>query len=182
MRSRTAQTTPPDDYVRVGRLGKSFKLDGGVRLFVEVELEEEQVDALLEFRPRVFVAGLGETRLRGSDTRTGSLVILLEGVRDRTAARALVNSGVWVNRDDVPDDLLEAITAPSTEDVLTGLPVIVDGEPWGQVVAAQLNDVNPLVEVVSATGVVSLVALAAPYVEVTEDALVLSSPPDGLLG
>lgn len=181
MRSRPAFTTPPDAYVRVGRLGKSFKLDGGVRLLVEAELDEEELDTLLDSKPRMFVAGLGETRLRGADTRTGALVVLFEGVRDRTAARALVNAAVWVNGDDLPESILEAVTAPTTEESLAGLPVMVAGERWGEVVSANLNGVNPLVEVRSASGAVSLVSLAAPYVEITDDALVLSSPPAGLL-
>lgn len=61
------------------------------------------------------------------------------------------------------------------------MPVVVDGHRWGEVSAAHLNAVNPYVEVRSDTGSVSLVALAAPYVEVTEEAVVLTSPPDGLL-
>lgn len=181
MRSRPAFTTPPDAYVRVGRLGKSFKLDGGVRLLVEAELDDDELAALLESKPRMFVVGLGETRLRGADTRTGSIVVLFEGVRDRTAARALVNAAVWVNGDDLPEEVLKAVTAPTTEESLAGFPVVVDGESWGEVVTANLGGVNPLVEVRSTSGVVSLVSLAAPYVEITEDALVLSSPPDGLL-
>ena len=177
MSSRPTFTTPPDDYVRVGRLGKSFKLDGGVRLLMEAELDDVELETLLDSRPRMFVAGLGETRLRGSDTRTGTLVVLFEGVRDRTAARALVNAPVWVNADDLTED----VTAPTAEESLASLPVVVDGETWGEVVAANLNGVNPLVEVRSASGVVSLVSLAAPYVQVTEDALLISSPPAGLL-
>lgn len=181
MSSRPAFTTPPDAYVRVGRLGKSFKLDGGVRLLMEAELDDEELETLLDGRPRMFVAGLGETRLRGADTRTGTLVVHFEGVRDRTAARALVNAPVWVNADDLTEDVLQAVTAPTAEESLASLPVVVDGEAWGEVVAANLNGVNPLVEVRSASGVVYLVSLAAPYVEVTEDALVISSPPAGLL-
>ena len=36
---RLAPAAPPPDYVRVGRLGRSFKLDGGVRLLLEGELD-----------------------------------------------------------------------------------------------------------------------------------------------
>ncbi len=179
--TRPVLVEPPDGYVRVGRLGRSFKLDGGVRLHVEAALTEEELDALLEARPRLFVAGLGETRLRSADTRTGSPVILIEGVRDRTAARAVVNAAVWVRAEDTPDEALAAMTAPAAEDVLTGLPVVVDGNAFGTVTAAHLNDVNPFVEVRSVQGHVSLVSLLAPYIEVTADALVISSPPEGLL-
>lgn len=174
-------TTPPAGYLRLGRLGRSFKLDGGVRLHVEAELADDELEALLTSGARLFVAGLGETRLRGLDDRTGSNVLLLEGVRDRTAARALVNAAVYVHAHDLPEGVAEALSAPSSEEVLTGMPVVVDGHRWGEVSAAHLNAVNPYVEVRSDTGSVSLVALAAPYVEVTLEAVVLTSPPDGLL-
>src|SRR5690606_32664191 len=178
---RPMLTTPPAGYLRLGRLGRSFKLDGGVRLHVEAELADDELEALLTSGARLFVAGLGETRLRGLDDRTGSNVLLLEGVRDRTAARALVNAAVYVHAQDLPAGVAEALSAPSSEEVLTGMPVVVDGHRWGEVSAAHLNAVNPYVEVRSDTGSVSLVALAAPYVEVTEEAVVLTSPPDGLL-
>lgn len=181
MNRRPVLTTPPAEYLRLGRLGRSFKLDGGVRLHVEAELADDELEALLASGARLFVSGLGETRLRGLDDRTGTLVLLLEGVRDRTAARALVNAAVYVHSQDLPEALGEALSAPSSEEALRGLPVVVDGRPWGEVSAAHLNAVNPYIEVRSESGSVSLVALAAPYVEVTEEAVVLTSPPEGLL-
>ncbi len=181
MNRRPVLTTPPAEYLRLGRLGRSFKLDGGVRLHVEAELTDDELEALLATGARFFVTGLGETRLRGLDDRTGTLVLLLEGVRDRTAARALVNAAVYVHSQDLPEALGEALSAPSSEEALRGLPVVVDGRPWGEVSAAHLNAVNPYIEVRSESGSVSLVALAAPYVEVTEEAVVLTSPPEGLL-
>lgn len=179
---RAALAAPPAGFLRLGRLGRSFKLDGGVRLLVEAELEEDELDELLAGAPRLFVAGLGLTRLRGAAERSGALVVHLEGVRDRETARALVNAGVWVDPDDLAEALAQRLGEATFEEALDGLPVTVDGARVGEVTASFLNEANPYAEVALDAGGSALVPLAAPYVELTEDALALTDPPPGLLG
>lgn len=178
---RAGAVSPPAGYVRVGRLGRSFKLDGGVRLLVEAELSEDELEALLGSSPRLFVTGLGQTRLRRAEERSGALVVHLEGVRDREAARALVNAGVWVDPEGLPEDLAERVSEPTLDEALDGLPVLVDGARAGEVTATHLNQANPYVEVALDGGRTALVPLVAPYVELTEEALELRDPPPGLL-
>ena len=178
---RAGAATPPAGYVRVGRLGRSFKLDGGVRLLVEAELSEDELAALLDSAPRLFVSGLGQTRLRRAEERSGAIVIHIEGVRDREAAKALVNAGVWVDPEDLPEDLAERVAAPGLEESLAGRPVLVDGARVGEVADTFLNQVNPYVDVALDSGGRAFVPLVAPYVSVTEGALELTDPPPGLL-
>ncbi|HLV12422.1 MAG TPA: hypothetical protein VKY42_08255 [Trueperaceae bacterium] len=178
---RLAPAAPPPDYVRVGRLGRSFKLDGGVRLLLEGELDPDDLAALLAARPRLFVAGLGATRLRRAEERSGALVVHLEGVRDRETARALVNAGVWADPEDLPEGFAERVAAGDAADALLGLPVTVDGARVGEVVDAYLNAANPYVTVALTGGTDALVPLVAPYVTLTEEALELTDPPPGLL-
>lgn len=177
----TRASTPPAGYVRVGRLGRSFKLDGGVRLLVEAELDGDELEALLGSAPRLFVTGLGTTRLRRAEERSGSLVVHLEGVRDRETARSLVNAGVWADPTDLPGDLAERVAEPPPGEALEGLPVLVDGARIGEVADAYLNDANPYVEVALERGGSALVPLVAPYVSLTDEALELTDPPPGLL-
>jgi ribosomal 30S subunit maturation factor RimM len=185
---------PPAGYVRIGRLGRSFKLSGGVRLHLDnsgalgAESDEDIQQptdptggALLDALGRLFVPGLGDTRLRDHETVSGSIIVYLEGVRDRTAARNLVNAEVWADVAEVPAAVIDELTAPTAEEELVGLPVTVDGAALGSVGTAHLGGANDYVEVVLAAGGTVLVPLAAPYVTVSESGIDLQDPPPGLL-
>ncbi len=174
-------SSPPAGYVRVGRLGRSFKLDGGVRLIVEAGLGGDELGALLSSDPPLFVTGLGATRLRRAEERSGDVVVHLEGVRDRETARSLVNSGVWADASCLPGDLAERVAEPTLGEALEGLPVLVDGARVGAVAAAHVDHANPYVEVALGRGGSALVPLVAPYVAVTPEAVELTDPPPGLL-
>jgi|SRR5690606_36292431 ribosomal 30S subunit maturation factor RimM len=178
---RAGAVSPPAGYVRVGRLGRSFKLDGGVRLLVEAPLEDDELAAILDGAPKMFVPGLGPTRLRRAEERSGALVVHLEGVRDRETARALVNAEVWVDPAGLPLDLAGRVAEPTMEEELEGLPVLLDGARVGVVTAAFLDIANPYVEVALDAGGAALVPLVAPYVSLTAEALELLDPPAGLL-
>ena len=186
---------PPAGYVRIGRLGRSFQLSGGVRLRLD-NLENLQAhnastdeagsrsseDSVLDSLGRLFVPGLGETRLRDYEFVSGSTVVYLEGVRDRTVARSLVNAEVWAAQADVPVELVEELTAPSPEEALVGLDVTVDGAVVGKVSAAHLGGANDYVEALLDSGATVLVPLAAPYVTLSEAGVALVDAPPGLLG
>lgn len=185
---------PPVGYVRIGRLGKSFQLSGGVRLRLDnVEQLQSQYpaaeasrsrtteDMLLDSLGRLFVPGLGETRLRDYEFVSGATVVYLEGVRDRTVARSLVNAEVWAAQADVPAALVEELTAPSPEEALVGLDVTVDGARVGKVSAAHLGGANDYIEAVLDSGATALIPLTAPYVTLSEAGVALVDAPPGLL-
>ncbi len=169
----------PAGYLRFARLGRSFKLDGGVRLQIEAQLSDEELAALLQNQPKLHVEGLGDTRLRAAESRSGAIVVHLEGVRDREAARALVNAGVWADASLLPSDVADR--PENAADGLVGMPVRVDGTPVGDVEDAFLDLSNPYVAVRLSAGGTALVPLTAPYVDLTDDALELTDPPPGLL-
>lgn len=198
---------PPAGYLRIGRLGRSFKLSGGVRLHLDnadllhgssddelaSDAERSTTEALypnatyltgralLDALGRLYVPGLGDTKLRDHEVVSGSTVVYLEGVRDRTAARNLVNAEVWADSDDVPAAVIAELTAPTAEEELVGLEVRVDGDPIGRISTAHLGGANEYVEVELDAGGAVLLPLAAPYVTVSESAIELTDPPPGLL-
>ena len=185
---------PPAGYVRIGRLGRSFKLAGGMRLHLDNTgaYDDHQEDlnsngsqaaegSVLDSLGRLFVPGLGDTRVRDNEIVSGATVIYLEGVRDRTAARALVNAEVWADVSDAPADVIDNLTSPSDEESLVGVPVSVDGVPIGSVAIAHLGGSNDYVEVDLTAGGTVLLPLTAPYVTVGESSIELRDPPPGLL-
>lgn len=169
--------SPPEDYVRIGRLGRSFKVAGGVRLWLDAAGTSDSVEQF----GRLYVVGLGETRIRDHEVVSGSLVVYLEGVRDRTVARSLVNAEVWADATELDQATLDALAEPEDEDLLIGLPVRTAGQRIGEVVEANLGEANQYVEVRLDEGAKVLIPLAAPYVTLAADGIELSDPPAGLL-
>lgn len=169
--------TPPPGYVRIGRLGKSFKVAGGVRLWLDAEGLGDRLDEL----GRLYVLGLGDTRIRAHETVSGSLVVYFEGVRDRTVARSLVNAEVWAETADLDDALIAAIDEPTEDELLIGLPVTLDGVRVGEVRDAELTGANQFVEAALDDGATVLLPLAAPYVSLGPQGVDLVDPPPGLL-
>lgn len=185
---------PPATYLRLGRLGRTFQLEGALRLLLdEAASYAYDDDAPVGVRAirssgSLFVAGLGNVRVRRLYESGGALLLQLEGVRERNAAQALVNAVLWVDPARLPEELAAELTeeleAGSAEDRLLGLPVMLNGVRVGEVSAALLGSPNPVLEVTlpAAAGPRrSLVPLQAPYVELTETALELTDPPEGLL-
>lgn len=170
--------TPPDGYVRIGRLGKSFKVAGGVRLWLDSEAAEDRLDDL----GMLFVVGLGESRIRSHETVSGSLVVYLEGVRDRTVARSLVNAEVWAEKAGISAETIAALEEPPDDELLIGLAVTLDGVRVGEIVDAELSGANQFVAVGLDDGTQVLLPLAAPYVSLGPDGVDLVDPPPGLLG
>lgn len=186
-------TKPPAGYILIGRLGRTFQLEGALRLLLDDAVSYEgQNDPqpvgvrALQASGNVFVSSLGNVRVRRLYENGGALLLTLEGVRDRNAAQRLVNSSVWVNPAALPDELAEELVqeseAGSAQERLEGLPVYLNGTEVGHVSRAMLDSPNPVVEVTAAgSGTTSLVPLVAPYVAVAEDSVRLTDPPDGLL-
>jgi ribosomal 30S subunit maturation factor RimM len=186
-------TFPPKGYLRLGRLGRTFQLEGALRLSLDdaVSYDGEGGAAPVGVRAlqgarQLFVTGLGAVRLRELFESGGSLMLKLEGVRDRNAAQNLVNATVWVDPAALPGELAAELAAEieagDDEERLVGLEVLVDGTRVGEVTGARLDGPNPLVEVtLDAGGARSLLPLEAPYVELTEAGVELTDPPAGLL-
>ncbi len=190
---------PPSGYTYLGQLGRTFQLDGALRWHVAAALAPAPGDppptgarpplALRAVTAAgvVFVTGLGEARVRSTQFpgAGGPPLLLLEGVRDRTAAQRLVNAEVWLDPARLPRDLAAelqlAVSTPDEETALVGLPVLVNGLRIGEVGSADLSGPNAVATVATASGGGVLIPLAAPYVRVTEDAVLLIDPPAGLL-
>lgn len=170
--------SPPDGYVRIGRLGRSFKVAGAIRLWLDVPDVGEHLDAF----DRLFVTGLGETRVRAHETVSGALVVNLEGVRDRTVARSLVNAEVWAETSGLDPEIIDLLEQPDDEATLIGLTVSLAGARLGEVIDASLEGPNQYVEALLDDGSTVLLPLAAPYVTLSPDGVDLVEPPPGLLG
>lgn len=183
-------TEPPAGYLQLARLGRTFQLEGALRLRIESEfaVDDDQSLAALVIgeAQQVFVTSLGRVRVR--ELRfppQGTPLLLLEGVRDRTAAQKLVNQTVWFDPDWVNDELArelrDAAEAGDEAQQLEGRPVLENGAPVGVIERARLDSPNPVVEVRLAGGGSVLVPLVANYVELSSEALELTDPPPGLL-
>ncbi len=164
-------TTPPPGYRSLGRLGRAFQLEGGVRLVVT----DPRGSAALDRVERVFVPGFGSADLRRVRSHGSELVVYLEGVRDRDAATALTGRELFVPAR--PDDA----EADATDvQALVGLPVAVAGTTVGHVREVRFAAVNPVLVVATARGE-ALVPLAAPYVRLAPERVELIDAPEGLL-
>lgn len=165
----------PQGTTRIGRLGRSFQLEGGLHFRALGGAEEAVLDALDE----LFVIGLGLVKLRDVRWPGGAPVVYLAGVRDRTTAKALTNADVYADTSAV-----EAARATDPEAILErdliGLPVTLAGEPVGMVEEIMVGGNNDLLVVETPTGQV-LLPLTAPYVRVLATSVELVDPPAGLL-
>lgn len=175
-RDPTARTAPAG-YVRLGRIGKPFQLEGGIRFQPDADAAEEAARVAAE----VFVTGIGVVRVRRARDVSGTLVLYLESVRDRDAAQALVHAEVWANEAELRADIAEALALAAEGEPLAGVVVRLGGARVGQVSASFLGGANDLVEVRLDAGGTVLIPLAAPYVRLGNDGIDLVEPPAGLL-
>lgn len=188
----------PDSFAKIGRLGRTFQLEGALRVLLDDAVSYMADDGsapvgmrALQASTNVFVTGLGKVRVREISETGGSLLIKLEGVRERNAAQRLVNATLWLEPGALPGklaaELVAELEAGSAEERLVGLAVLLNGRQVGVVSAAMLESANPVLEVTAlaedAAGRASrsLVPLQAPYVELTEAGVELTDPPTGLL-
>jgi ribosomal 30S subunit maturation factor RimM len=154
----------------LGRLGRTYQLEGALHCRVEGEREA----AALRRAERVVVDGHGALRVRFVRAHGSGHVVAFEGFRSPERAQALVNATVRLDPGDrAAASLLRAAPA------LVGLPVSLDGAPFGHVDAV-LEGAQTLLRV-RAGGSLHLVPAAAPYVSVLADEVALRDPPPGLL-
>lgn len=174
----TARSTgTPSGHVVLGRLGKTFKLEGALRFR---PASPAAADALADLET-VFVTDMGRLRVRDLEDTEAGILLYLEGVRDRSAAQALVNAEVHADPADIDPELLAELEAGQPEERIIGLPVRVDGREVGAVKSAHFGP-NDFVEIELESGELVLAPLNAPYVSLSETHLEFTDPPRGLFG
>ena len=173
MASRTgAADVPPEGYLLLGRLGKTFGLEGALHFR---GLGPAESEALFEL-DEVYVAGLGRVGVREVKPHGASLLVTLEGVRRLEKARPLVNASVYADPSALPHPG-EGLYV----DAVRGLPVLVDGRPFGTV--ADLTGVAgaELLTIERPEGGEALIPLRAPYVQIAGREVLVEDPPPGLI-
>lgn len=163
--------SPPRGSVEVARLGRSHGLEGVVRVHPHDDASREALAAA----GRVWVDGLGDAEVLGLKRHGPHLLLRLDRLRRVELAKALVHAAVHVDRGLLPDAIAAALGRDAT-----GLPVLVDGRPYGRVRAVEGSEAAPLLRVDGPHGE-RLVPLAAEYVQRTDDAVIVTDPPPGLL-
>lgn len=158
----------PEGYIQIGTLGKSFKLEGGLRFY---GLGQAEQAAIVELK-QVLVPPLGVVTLKRVEAMSRQTVIYLAGVLNVEAAKQLVNQPIYALRADLPGE------GYGYTDLLIGRPVLLDGQPFGAV-RDLLEAGGQRLLVVDAEGGEYLVPLAADYVTVG-DVIDISNPPEGL--
>ncbi len=164
-------TDPAPAAPRLGRLGRTYQLDGALRCYPDGEPEAEivrQAEALV-------VEGHGLLRLRFVRSHGAAFVVAFQGIRTPERAQALVNALVYADQ----DDAAALACRHAAEPLRAGLPVLLDAAPFG-VVEAIVPGPQPLLRVRTAAGSY-LLPSQAPYVVVHADRLELIDPPPGLL-
>jgi 16S rRNA processing protein RimM len=162
----------PANYVQLGRLGKTFQLQGGLRFNGLGEAEEEALFSL----KRVFLRGVGETDIREVREVGGGIVLYLTKALTVEAAKLLTNLEVYAPRDALPktdDDNFYL-------DEVIGLNVYLESEPFGVVKEIREAGLQDLLVIKAEQGEVIL-PFPAPYVRVEEDGVWLENMPEGLL-
>ena len=167
-----AHDTLPTGHVKLGTLGKTFQLEGGLRFY---PLGDAEADAVVDLS-HVWLTGVGETEVRRVRSAGSNIIVYLARARDRETAQGFVNKDVYAAAEVLPRPEEGSIYV----DELLGLPVYWEGEPYGavkEVLEAGLQDLL----VVRTDSAEVMVPLQAPYVEVTDDGVYLADVPEGLL-
>lgn len=166
------------DTVVVGRIGRPH----GVRGEVTVEVRTDDPDS--RFVPGAVFAteppSRGPLTVAGVHWHSGTLLLRIEGVADRTAAEELRNTELAVAVDDLPE-----IEDPDSfyDHQLVGLTArLVDGSELGEVteVRHEAQDLLVVRRSDDAETLVPFVTAIVPTVDVAGGYLVVD-PPEGLL-
>ncbi len=162
----------PDNHIQLGRLGKTFQLQGGLRFYGLGEAEEEAVFEL----KRVFLRGFGESDIREVREMAGHVIMYLSRALTVEAAQQLVNAQVYAAKDALPETEDDNLYL----DEVIGLPVWLDNTPFGSVKEIQNAGLQDLLVIKINKGE-AVVPFPAPYVRVEEDGVWLENVPEGLL-
>ena len=167
-----APNAPPADFVKLGTLGKTFQLEGGLRFY---PLGDAEADAVLTLS-ELWLTGVGAVDVRRVRPAGQHLIVYLTRALDREAAQRFVNKDVYAAAAALPEPEEGDIYV----DELINLPVYLDGSPYGEVKEVLEAGLQDLLVIQASSGEV-MVPLQAPYVEVTDDGVYLVDVPEGLL-
>lgn len=162
----------PNNYIQLGRLGKTFQLQGGLRFYGLGEAEE---GAIFELK-RVFLRGVGESDIRDVREMAGHIIVYFSRALTVEAAKQLVNREVYADKNALPETEDDNLYL----DELIGLDVWLDNEPFGKVSEVQNAGLQDLL-VIKASNKEIVLPFPAPYVRVEEDGVWLENVPEGLL-
>jgi 16S rRNA processing protein RimM len=172
-----SNTKPPSDYIQLGRLGKTFQLQGGLRFYGLGEAEEE---ALFNLK-RVYLRGVGEADIREVREVGGSIIVYLTKALTLESAKLLTNLEVYAPKDALPETEDDNLYL----DEVVGQNVYLDGEPFGVVKEIQEAGLQELLVIEIKQGKTqkgeAILPFPAPYVRVEEDGVWLEDVPEGLL-
>lgn len=165
---------PPEGSVLLGTLGKTFQLQGGLRFYALGDAEA----AALETLARVFIEGFGERAVARVRPVGAQRVVYFVGVETPQAAKLLVNAEVYAPKEALPEP-----EGGFYLDLLLELPVLLNGEAFGEVVEVIPSPlaVGQDLLVVAAGEDEHLIPLQAAYVRVTGAGVQVTDPPEGLL-
>ncbi len=162
--------TPDAGYVLIGKLGKTFQLEGGLRFY---GLSEAEIAAIYEL-DTVFIPGLDKLNIKQVRSVGSSVVLYLAGINHLAAAKALVNKEVYARAKDLP----ELNPGNYYLDTLLKLPVI--GE------AGNLGTVTDVIKAGSQDLLVVsgeqeyLLPLQADYIRIEAAAIYVENAPEDL--
>ena len=159
---------PPKNYVRLGKLGKTFQLAGGLRFYGIGSAEEDAIFELDE----VFIEDFGKTNIREARDVGKNIILYFSRAFNVETAKTLVNKSVWADSKFLADNL-------SYIDQITKLNVYLDNENIGKVKEI-IDSKNPII-VVTTNASEILIPLDAPYVELKSNGVFLNNLPEGLI-
>jgi 16S rRNA processing protein RimM len=162
----------PDNHIQLGRLGKTFQLQGGLRFYGLGDAEEE---VILELK-RVFLRGLGESDIRDVKEMAGHIIVYFSRALTVEAARQLVNREVYASKADLPESEDDNLYL----DEVVGLEVWLDNQPFGKVTEIRNAGLQDLL-IIKANKKEVVLPFPAPYVRIEEDGVWLENVPEGLL-
>lgn len=171
----TDEARPPSGWVRLGRLGRPFQLQGALHLRSVGPAAEEALLELAAGHATVWLSGVGATRLREARRVGGGVVVAFQGAYTPERARAHVHREVWAEVAATQPDEADDVAV----ELLEGAAVRVDGEPYGRVAQVVLGAQDLLV--VDGPAGNRWVPWGAPYVSWDGTAVDIDDPPPGLL-
>ena len=166
--TRLKNPLPPEGYLELGKLGKTFKLNGGIRFY---PLGEAEAQAIFELK-EVFVEGYGQLTLRSVKAHQ-DIILNFSQYLSLEAVKPLVNQTVYAPKDVLPEDGIYI-------DALIDIPVYLDGEPFGRVSEITPSAMQDILKIDTDTNQY-LIPLQAPYVTPKENGIYLNNLPEGLL-
>lgn len=150
--------------IEIGRLGKPYGLEGDLKF---------RGEPVIEGLERVYLEGYGYRAIEELYYLNQEMVLRLAGVEDRAAAERLAGVSVLADQADLPE--LEEGEHYYFE--LIGQPVLVDGQPFGQVADIEDAGAQDLLVIkqsgssLRAQSKTHLVPLQAPYVKIEADGI-----------